>query len=336
MLELRIIYRLHECCEEKMGTVDVIDEKGILECCNCLQAAMFSICQKCGIDPAYVLINGFSVEYGAKQGNNIGEIIRLNTPLRFEKYYLKNCGLKFEEVQDKLSNPEELDFENSEAVMIWEDAFFCPWNSAYGKTHVSHFCIAKSYDETIEAFICDDPYLDREDVIFPLSELFRSQHRVFEIKKTDHGNILSVENALKALFAAISEKDVLQNYNRLLGDIYKVKDKRELFENDNPTNCSIIIYTKQILDCYKGLALLLSTETIIIEYQEFYDLLIYAYNLWKRINFVLIRMNLKSKEVIASCDKLVELLDEAKKTDLAILRSVRSFWGNVNQMYIRG
>ncbi len=310
-----------------MGTVNAVDEKTILECCNCLQTAMYSICENCGIDPIFVLINGFSIEYGKKKGTDIWEILRLNTPLGFEEYYLNTCGLEFKEVNEKLENPTDLDFTSSEAVLIWEDAFYCPWNEAYKKTHVSHFCIAENYDSSAEALICNDPYLEKVNEVFPLSILFESPYRVFEIRKSNIENCLSVESALKNLFSVITEEGIRGNYSRLIKDIYRAKEKKDLFENGNPQNCNLNIFTKQISDCYKGLAYLFSDEKKVIDNPEIYDLLINAKNIWKKINFVLIRMNIKSKEELNGCESLIEILSEAEKIDLMIIKKIKLKWG---------
>ena len=307
-----------------------LGEKDIFECCNCLQAAMYWICKKNGMNPLFVLINGFSIEYGKKRGTKLWEILRLNTPLGFEEYYLSTCGLEFKSAEYKLKNPQELDFENSEAVLIWEDAYYCPWNDAYGKTHISHFCIAESYNDISRAFICNDPYLKKNEVVFPLAVLLESKYRVYEIKRTNIKNSIVIEDALKILFSIIKEEDIHGNYNRLVNDIRKAKKREDLFENDNPQNCNFNIFTKQISDCYKGLAFLFVHETRIRSRGIIYDLLIQANSIWLKINFILIRMNLKSKKELRSCDGLIDVLTKAESIDIEILKNVREgLWADI-------
>ncbi len=303
------------------------DDKRIAECCNCLQAAMYSICKKSEINPLFVLVNGFSIEYGRKKGSFIREILRLNTPLDFMDYYLNACGLAIEDVGYKIKDFEELDFNNSEGILVWVDGYYCPWNDAYGKTHISHFFLAKDYDRSSDSLVCSDPYLDKQEVMMPIAVLQKSQYRIFEIKKVAAKKNIRVESALQLLFSHIKEKEIQSNYSRLTEAIRKAKVRGDLFESDNPKNCAFNIFTKQISDCYKGLAILFEYIQSAEEYRTICDLLIKAKEIWQKINFVLIRLNLKSENELGNCDTLIDILSEAESTEIELLITIRSAIG---------
>ena len=128
---------------------------------------------------------------------------------------------------------------------------------------------------------------------------------------------------MHVLFSRIEEKEIQGNYSRLTEAILKAKDRVDLFENDNPQNCAFNIFTKQISDCYKGLALLFECIQKDEEYRSICDLLIKAKKLWQTVNFVLIRINLKSKNELSSCEALIDILSEAESTDIEILNTIR-------------
>lgn len=43
-------------------------------------------------------------------------------------------------------------------VAIYIDAFFCPWNLAYGKYHIDHVCLVINIDEQKKILKCIDPF----------------------------------------------------------------------------------------------------------------------------------------------------------------------------------
>ena len=63
------------------------------------------------------------------------------------------------------------------------------------------------------------------------------------------------------------------------------------------------------------------------EYRTICDLLSNAKEIWQNINFVLIRLNLKSKNELGSCDALIDILSEAESTEIELLIIIKSAIG---------
>lgn len=291
-----------------------LSHKEILNYCNCMQTALYYFCLTYDIDPFFCLINGFGLEYGNKTGNYIWEIIRLNTPNRLDEKYSNKFGLEIKQIlPDFLSFSVDSLFDNS--FLIWGDGFFCPWNDAFYKTHISHFCVVTGYDSTTKSFICEDLYLGKHDQKWPIEELTKAPYQIYEVHKKETTNTVSIVDVY-SLFENITEETIRNNYQRLICDLRKVEIRTDLFETNTPNVCRVNVCTRQIVDSYRGLAFLFEHFGC----QEEKNLLNNAVSIWKQINLMLLKMSFKHTETISGIDSLIELLLKAMELDISIIK----------------
>lgn len=56
-------------------------------------------------------------------------------------------------------------------VIVFVDAYYCPWSGVYRKGPLPHYCLLTGYDDKDREVMCADPYFMQEQKPWPIDEL---------------------------------------------------------------------------------------------------------------------------------------------------------------------
>ena len=294
---------------------------------NCLQAALCYFCDKYAVNPVYLFLNSYGIEYSIKHEDMIGAKMRSYIPVGFERCFEDIYGFTFDKITIDVDHIEgDMSMKmNGDGILIGDDAFFCPWSEAFSKFHIAHFCIVKSVDIENKILICADPYLKREDVAWPTSMFSRGPFVAYNLKAKPCKKEVTLAVADKVLFTHLSKRAILLNYKEMINDFRNANRKEDLFEDPNPNNCKLIICSKQISNSYKGLALMFyqmlakSEKTEEKESELLLEMLFRVGDMWAGLNLVFIKMVLNKVFNIGKVKWITETFEKIRGLDLNIV-----------------
>lgn len=114
-------------------------------------------------------------------------------------------------------------------VIVFVDAYYCPWSGVYRKGKLPHYCLLTGYNEEEETVLCADPYFMQGQAPWPVSELkdgighyylIRVTEPVFEMKHWKRDVLLCAKDKF--------DNNVFESMNKLKEEI--VSDKTFITE----------------------------------------------------------------------------------------------------------
>lgn len=144
---------------------------------TCIDAVIVTMALYMKSNYELMFLGSWGFEYKPKKRNadTFGEKIffgfKLRTREAISLYHginLNWCAVDcFEQLLDKIKN--QLNFKMPIGIFI--DSFYCPWNPAYSKFHIDHYCLVVGYDELTNELICIDAYFSKTPLNLPIENL---------------------------------------------------------------------------------------------------------------------------------------------------------------------
>lgn len=249
----------------------------------------------------------------------------------FYKKYLKIpvVFIKDDKEQMELAIQEALRLEKK--VIIGTDVFYCCWNKGYKKSHLNHFLIVKEWSKETRRYCCSDPYFNEESFYVEANQLIQMcfNVRIITLDKEPIKYALKEQELFQLLLSNYTSADELyEQYAAFSKALKCVKEREEIFENEDVSLCQIIYKLKNISGNRLSLAyVLLEYEENHPEfsakglYQSFYRM----WEGWQALNIRLMRAHIKKKE-IEWRDSLSELILAQGKLESAV-------WGEIRNLY---
>ena len=296
---------------------------------NCLQASIEYYCEKTEYNQVLLFANCFGIEYDNQPEKIFGHRIRQRPLNKFEECFYSTYGITLERVYYDYDCIYELERTLFSELLLRVDAYDCPWNAAYNKSHITHFCIIKKVDITKGCLVCADPFLSIENVCWPFETIPKKNcmaYRVIQCKKHMEYSLSAIRNNI---VSNTSVEKIKKTYEDIKKGCMDVDSMDHLFESNNPSICYFSIISKQICDNYKGLKDLFEylavNETgnadkislLLIKLER-------AQDAWRLINVAGIKMLIKNQFDTNMVEWLIDKFDELCMLDLDIYKIIEN------------
>jgi len=144
---------------------------------NCIQGIVVSVAKYYGFDYELLFANTWGFGFSPNFSGNVsfGDRVELNwRPSGWgvlERFHgLKLNFKKLENIDEALSIINS-QINLNEPVILFIDSFWCPWNPAYKKYHITHYCLAVGIDKSQNVINCIDPYISKNIEKLPIASL---------------------------------------------------------------------------------------------------------------------------------------------------------------------
>lgn len=159
---------------------------------NCRESIIASAASYLGLDyeMMFIMSWGFNFEVVVSESKytRLGDRIDQGwgDPLSCLKYFhglevVKNNFTVFEQNIELIKS----ELKEERCIGIYIDAYFCPWNPAFNKSHIIHYCLAVGFDDASEILLCIDPYISNKTEYLPLSVYEKGYGECLTFKKTN-------------------------------------------------------------------------------------------------------------------------------------------------------
>jgi hypothetical protein len=220
---------------------------------DCIQGLIVAVAEYKNWNYKLMYLRCWGFEYDNEKGDGklIGErisrdcydwidVLEKYHGIRTNFYKNENHVLLSKKIQEKIYD--------DKPVILHLSTFWCPWNYAYKKYHMSHYCLAIGINEDLKKIICIDPYmtdaiqsLDFEDIMhvedYGILELESNNSNEWEIKEVLNEVINKIDANTKyknmfdsmLLFAdELENSDILKSELTGYSDIYMIPIIREI------------------------------------------------------------------------------------------------------------
>lgn len=94
-------------------------------------------------------------------------------------------------------------------ILICFDAYFCPWNPAYFKSHIRHYCLVDAMGLDNDTILCHDPFITDIPQFFPIPLFIQGCNEIRQFESCGY----SVEITPIKIISEISD-DIFCNLNK--------------------------------------------------------------------------------------------------------------------------
>ncbi len=159
---------------------------------NCIQGIIVSVSKYYGYDCDLMFANSWGFAFNPTDHNYYTSISdRIEHGWRssnlglLEKYHGLQFNYKRLESIDEALTIISTEINLYKPVVLFIDSFCCPWNPAYQKYHITHYCLAIGVEKTKEMIICIDPYLSENIEKLPFVNLAEGYRECFTFSISD-------------------------------------------------------------------------------------------------------------------------------------------------------
>ncbi len=251
---------------------------------NCLQACMWVISQEntVFVYQPWLVYWVFQFEKGHKIiADGIQQIPRFFLNDFYKKYLqVPVVFLEGNAMHDEKKLQQALN--GGKKVMAETDTFYCPWNIAYGKSHMQHYIIIDSWDAVTGQYGCLDPYFKDKPRFVSFQQLMEICHNIRFFTISQNGFPYGLEEAelVRILLSNFSDVTEMWTHYRTFADtLLKVQDRSEIFESGDVSLCQMIFKIRGLARSRFSLAYaLLEYEEMHIHffqeglYRDFYEM----------------------------------------------------------------
>lgn len=104
-------------------------------------------------------------------------------------------------------------------VIVFVDAFYCPWSGVYKKGPLPHYCLLTGYDEETKTVLCADPYFMKGQAPWPIEELKEGIKHYYLLRVSEP--IFGFEHWKSDVLLCAKEK----NDNQVFDSMMKLKNE---------------------------------------------------------------------------------------------------------------
>lgn len=208
-------------------------------------------------------------------------------------------------------------------VGIYLDSYWCPWNIAYKKYHITHYCLVIGFDDDKESFMFIDPYCSDNIEKLSIVELEKGYGNYFTFKFTESKE-QNIENELNYIIKLCLV--TLKLDNEQLNSFKMMRSFADEFEQYMDLDKEISGYEdtyavpffrqmKAIESCRKNFSLTLNYIAETCNDKNILQLssnMLQASNIWSKIRLMIIRMSMTSSQsgqIKKIVDKIREVTD---------------------------
>lgn len=299
---------------------------------SCLMSSFASICEKYGENSELMFAACWGVDY-KKEENKILNKLQPKFSISFYYFAQKYLGIHIDivncEVDESILRMENA-LLNKQSVIVHLDAYYCPWNPAYSKAHIFHFCIIKSINYFNNTLTCEDPYISDQTYKWNMKLFYNAYKGLRIIKRIDLHDVINFNEICHLITGCYNENTDIKNvYQDCINDFLKVKDWQQLFECSEANNCKLILTTKQLSKYRLGIAEMLlefyyrhlENKRIFSWYESFSMMSKH----WNNITLILLKMLICQKVTEKLMKSIIDELEKLSIIEIYTYNNMRDY-----------
>ncbi len=275
---------------------------------DCLQSIVLTVATFWDIDPTmmFSLLWGFKYYNTDNSLNRLGDKIDLGYPGNAWEFLHKYNGIKIKErIPEDPDNIElvretiidSISCDNQIALNI--DAYVCPWNLSYQKTHYPHYCIVTGFCDN--DIVCIDPFSSSNEYeILPIESLIRGYNdklqRGFcylEFEKDQVSNTIDLLELIEVLYKNIKNQNtsLINSILSFSNDILHIDYGTEIDSMNDINSIPLVLKVnsignnrKNVASYFKYLSSIFKEDSLLTLSSEFTA----SFNSWYKVKLYLI------------------------------------------------
>lgn len=296
---------------------------------NCLSQSIALLLQNQKADTRWLMANNYSIEYSNKLNSDlIYKKLRFRQAVHYTEFCTAVYGMVFKEIP---CNPYIWDhikvhLQEQGEILIGYDTYYAPWHEAYEKTHVFHYSLVTKMND--DHLVCLDAYMDHMEVGWKKELFMKAVKTVYCIKMPDEIPAADINKVIRLMICQATETSIRNNYEQFIFDLENVDSIEQIFENDNPRICELLIVIKRIAkDCENLAELFEFVELGNKREQQIYVVQLFQslQNQWELITVILLRIILRKRISANSIKPVIKILKENVEIELEIYRMLKSW-----------
>ena len=295
---------------------------------NCLEDLIASVLSWRGYDYSLLYAGSWGFFYKSTDSNLKDQLLNNLGPGWDEnlcKYVGKYYGIRLKE--DIILDIKGIDslikreLYSSYPIILYFDAFYCPWNRSFGKYHIPHTCLVIGTDDVDGIFYCIDPYMTSEVKKFRISDFGQEllkislfDYCVSESNSIDWREV--VFNSIEHIFGGSHSGSIFDMMRRFASDLENTPElDSEVCKYDDIWGSPLFINVTHIGTGRKNYAKLLyflEKQSNIIDFGNIAKEMDSVWGKWNNIRLMLIQMSILSNRkstLKMISDKIREIAD---------------------------
>jgi len=293
----------------------IIDVKPVMsEYHTCIDAVFVTMASFFKSDYELMYIGSWGFEYRSNKNYDVtfGEKLFSGFKRRSRDAIFRYHGIivnwNTADTFDKLIEVINLNLSNDIPIGVFIDSYYCPWNPAYSKFHIDHYCLAIDFDKENNELICIDAYFSENLYKLPIENLRQGYKDYISFSKIEgFNNPFSLKEILQDNFFSLEyRKHHEDTYNNMIlfADeiIISLDINSEVQKYNGDIQNSLLFRQINILGKYR-IKFAISLRYLAIQYQQqslddIADEMVVIGEQWKTVNILFFKLLFKKNELI--------------------------------------